>query len=187
MLRFLPQWYECIKNKLCSQMHKAISTKVQSKTCLWQYTIMSIKIFRFSYVFFDFWHKSKKRLIKNNVKTFKVKKKNTHTIINTCWNYNKKHTTKQSHKSIGSINAWTCCNVYACVPFFTHTTLAFRVISLEDWVRSLWLSNLLVKLAKQVVKASIIFSTSLTLGSPSSPFDCSVIQFPLPCLGSLDL
>ena len=22
--------------------------------------------------------------------------------------------------NIGSINAWTCCNAYACVPFFTH-------------------------------------------------------------------
>ena len=39
---------------------------------------MSIKLFGFStfYVFLDFWHKSKKRLIKNNnVKTFK---KNAH-------------------------------------------------------------------------------------------------------------
>ena len=90
-------------------------------------------------------------------------------------------------QNIGSINAWTCCNAYACVPFFTHTTLAFGMISLEDWVRSLWLSNLLVKLAKQLVKASIIFITSLTPRSPSWPFGYSVIQFPLPCLGPLNL
>ena len=90
-------------------------------------------------------------------------------------------------QNIGSINAWTCCNAYACVPFFTHTTRAFGVISLKDWVRVFWLPNLLLKLAKQVVKASIIFSTSLTLRSPSWPFDCSAVQFPLPCLGPLDL
>ena len=89
--------------------------------------------------------------------------------------------------NIGSINAWTCCNTYACVPFFTHMTLAFGVISLEDWVLFLWLSNLLVKLAKHVVKTSIIFITSLTLGSPSWLFDCSAVQFPLPFLGPLDL
>ena len=75
-------------------------------------------------------------------------------------------------QNIGSVNAWTCCNVYACVPFFTHTTLAFGLISLEDWVWLLWLSNLLVNLVKQVVNASIIFITPLTLGSPSWPFNC---------------
>ena len=38
---------------------------------------MSIKLFGFStfYVFLDFWHKSKKRLIKNNVKTSNANKK----------------------------------------------------------------------------------------------------------------
>ena len=88
---------------------------------------------------------------------------------------------------IGSINAWICCNAYACVPFFTHTTRAFRVISLKDWVRLLWLSNRLRKLAKQVVKALIIFITSLTSGSISWLFDCSAIQFLLSFLGPPDL
>ena len=90
-------------------------------------------------------------------------------------------------QNIGSINAWTCCNAYSCVPLFTHTTLAFGVISLEDCVQSLWLSNLLVKLAKQVVNASIILITYLTPGSLSWPFDCSAVLFLLSFLGPPDL
>ena len=62
-------------------------------------------------------------------------------------------------------------------------TLAFGVISLKDWVWLLWLSNLLVKLAKQVVKASIILITSLTSKSPSWLFDYLVVQFLLSFLG----
>ena len=56
-------------------VHREQATKVQGKICLWQNMIMSIKFFGFStfYVFLDFWHKRKKKLIKsNNVKTFKT-------------------------------------------------------------------------------------------------------------------
>ena len=63
-------------------MHKAIQ-RYKAKTCLWQNTIMSIKLFGFStfYVFLDFWHKSKKRLIKNNIKKFKANNKQTKHAI----------------------------------------------------------------------------------------------------------
>ena len=61
---------------------------------------------------------------------------------------------------IERIDAWICFNAYACVPFFTHMTRAFRVISLEDWVLELQFSNLRVKFAKQEVMVSIIFITS---------------------------
>ena len=64
---------------------------------------MSINLFGFStfYVFLDFWHKNKKRLIKkNNVKTFKAKA-NKQTIFNS---HNNKKTNQQSH-NIGIINA----------------------------------------------------------------------------------
>ena len=60
------------------------NTNVQGKTCLWQNTMMSIKLFGFStfYVSLDFWHKSKKKLIKsNNVKKFKANvNKNKHNF-----------------------------------------------------------------------------------------------------------
>ena len=60
---------------------QGISIKVQGKICLWQNTIMSIKLFLDFLLFMcvlDFWHKNKKRLIKNNnVKTFKYKNKQT--------------------------------------------------------------------------------------------------------------
>ena len=73
---------------------------------------------------------------------------------------------------IERIDAWTCSNAYACVPFFTHTARAFRVISLEDWVLELRFSNLRVKFAKQEVKVSIIFITSPIPGLTSRPFNC---------------
>ena len=61
--------------------------------------MMSINLFGFStfYVFLDFWHKNKKRFIKNNnVKTFKAKA-NKQTIFNS----NKQQcTTKHSHKTL---------------------------------------------------------------------------------------
>ena len=40
---------------------------------------------------------------KTNVKTFKVKKKQTNTIFNTCWNDNRKHTTNQNHKALEEV------------------------------------------------------------------------------------
>ena len=88
-------------------------------------------------------------------------------------------------QQIERINAWTCFNAYACVPFFTHTARAFRVISLEDWVLELWFSNLRVKFAKQEVMVSIIFITSPLSKSSSRPFDC--LRFPLPFLCPLNL
>ena len=61
-------------------MHKAISTKVQGKTCFETKLNKVDQTFWFLifYVFLDFWHKIKKKLIKkNNVKTFKNKNKQT--------------------------------------------------------------------------------------------------------------
>ena len=83
-------------------MHKVISTKVQGKICLWQYTLMSIKLFGFStfYVFLDFWHKSKKRLIKsNNVKTFKTNANKQIKIFKSSYHHNEKHITKKIYKT----------------------------------------------------------------------------------------
>ena len=57
-------------------MQKTISTKVQGKTCFQTKLNKVDQAFWFStfYVFLDFWHKNKKKLIKNyNVKTFKEK------------------------------------------------------------------------------------------------------------------
>ena len=68
---------------------------------------------------------------------------------------------------------------------FTHTARAFGVISLKDWVLLFWLSNLLLKLVKQVVNASIIFITSLMLDTASPPFD--YLGFPLSFLCPLGL
>ena len=73
---------------------------------------------------------------------------------------------------IERINAWTCYNTYVWVPFFTHTTHAFGVISFEDWVLESWFSIFKVKLAKHEMMVSIIFITSFITGSPSCPFDC---------------
>ena len=50
-------------------------------------------------------------------------------------NYKENNQAKSQHME--RIDAWTCSNAYACVPFFTHTTCAFGVISLEDWVLDL--------------------------------------------------
>ena len=89
--------------------------------------------------------------------------------------------TTMSHY-IERINAWTWYNAYAWVPFFTHTTCAFRVISFEDWVLEPWFSNLKMKLAKHVVIVSIIFITSLITGSPSCTFGCLGFLLPFRCL-----
>ena len=82
---------------------------------------------------------------------------------------------------IERINVWTCYNAYAWVPFFTHTTCAFGVISFEDWILEPRFSNLRVKLAKHEVMVLIIFITSLITGSSSFPFGCLGFQFPFPC------
>ena len=84
-------------------------------------------------------------------------------------NYKENNQGKSQHMK--RIDAWTCSNAYACVPFFTHTARAFVVISLEDWILDLQFSNLRVKFAKQEVMVSIIFITSPMLESASPPFD----------------
>ena len=153
-----------------AQSHKYKGTRQNS---LWQNTIKSIKLFRFStfYVFLDFWHKSKKRLIKKQCKNILKKCKQTNKNFQIKLASQQKAHNQAKSQNIGSINAWTCCNAYAWIPFFTHTSLEFGVISLADYVRLLRISNLLVKLVKQLVNASIILITSLTPGSPSWPFD----------------
>ena len=49
---------------------------------------------------------------------------------------------------IERINAWTCYNAYAWIPFFTHAERVFRVISLEDWVFEWQFSNHRVKVGQ---------------------------------------
>ena len=73
---------------------------------------------------------------------------------------------------IEKINAWTCYNANAWVPFFTYTARAFGVISYEDWVLESWFSNLKLKLAKHEKMVSIIFITSLIMGSPLIGQEC---------------
>ena len=73
-------------------MHKAICTELEGQTCVWQNTIMLIKLFGFStlYVFLDFWHKASKDWSeRTNIQRFKK-------IVKTSWNVKHKQTTKQS-------------------------------------------------------------------------------------------
>ena len=72
----------------------------------------------------------KKKKCKNTSKQIANKQNNFQHLLE---RQHKAHNQSMS-QNIGSINAWTCCNAYACVPFFTYMTLVFRVISLEDWV-----------------------------------------------------
>ena len=170
--------------KLCSKMHKTISTKVQGKTSFetkLNYVNQTFDFLIFMW-FLDFWHK-KRKIDQNQKRKPKV-----------CTN---RQTNNQQHKqqasnqtpspSIGSINAWTCCNAYARIPFFTHTSLAFGMISLWDWVRELGLSNLREKLSKQLVNAPIIFITFIILGSLFWSLDGTPAQFLLSFLGPRDL
>ena len=147
---------------------------------MWQYTTTPIKLFGFYtfYVFFDFWHKARKEWSKTtNYQSFFKQQKNNKNMLE--YKISKQPT--MSHH-IERINAWTCYNAYAWVPFFTHTTRAFRVISFEDWVLEPWFSNLKVKLAKHDVMVPIIFITSLIMGSSSCPFGCLGFPLPFPCL-----
>ena len=117
-------------------------------------------------------------MIKNK-QTFKAFKQQKHAGKKK----KKKTISKQPKMSqhIERINAWTCYNAYAWVPFFIHTARAFRVISLEDWVLEWRFSNHGVKLAKQEMIVSIIFITSPIPGSTSYPFDCLWFPLPFPC------
>ena len=71
-----PQWYKYIGNKLRSYMHKAISTKVQGKTCFETKLNKIDQTFWFS-IFMCFWifyTKKKKKMIKaKNAKAFNAK------------------------------------------------------------------------------------------------------------------
>ena len=108
--------------------------RYKAKCVLRQNSTKSIKLFRFStfYVFLDFWHKSKKRLIKKQCKNILKKCKQTNTNFQIKLASQQKAHNQAKSQNIGSINAWTCCNAYAWIPFFTHTSLAFGVISLAD-------------------------------------------------------
>ena len=133
-------------------------------------------------LFMCFWifdiKESKDRSKRKHSKLFKKNKNlSKHARTNT------KKMAKSQH--IGRIDAWTCSNAYACVPFFTHMARAFRVISLEDWVLELQFSNLMMKFSKQEVMVSIIFIISPILDSASPLFDC--LRFPLPFLCPLGL
>ena len=95
-------------------------------------------------------------MIKNNEQPKLLNNKTCKNMLE--WKISKQPT--MSHY-IGRINAWTCYNAYAWVPFFTHTTHAFGVISFKDWVLEPWFSILKMKLAKYEVMVSIIFITLL--------------------------
>ena len=180
MSRCFPKRYKCIKNKLSSLMHKTISTEVQGQTCVWQYTIMPIKLFEFYtfYVFLNFWHKVSIEWSKTNNKQQKLLNSKNNKNMLEC-KISKQPT--MSHY-IERINAWTCYNAYAWVPFFTYTARAFKVISFEDWVLEPWFLHLKVNLVKHEVMVSIIFITSLITGSSSHLFDCLGFPLPFPCL-----
>ena len=64
-------------------MHKAISTKVQGKTCFETKLNKVDQTFWFSifYVFLDCWHKKKKMMKTSNVKTFNAKA-NKQSVVN---------------------------------------------------------------------------------------------------------
>ena len=103
---------------------KPLAQRYKTKQDLRQNSTKSIKLFDFLifYVIFGFLTQETKRLIKQ--------KKYSQEDKQTTNNKNSKHTKQTLSQGIGSINAWTCCNAYAWVPFFTHTSLAFGVISL---------------------------------------------------------
>ena len=93
-------------------MHKAISTKVQGKTSFETKLNNFNQTFWFStfYVVFGFLtHKKEKidpKKKKNEWKYAKTNKQiSTHTIDN--------QNNQTKSQSIGSIDAWTCCNAYA--------------------------------------------------------------------------
>ena len=73
------------------------------------------------------------KIDKKHLKTFKANNKQTNTYLKMLESLERAHKQSQSH-NIGSINAWKCCNAYACVPLFSHTARAFKLISLKDWV-----------------------------------------------------
>ena len=136
-------------------------------------------IFYFLWVFGFLTHKKEKIDLKQPCKNIWCKTKQTASL------QLKQPTSTLPNK--GSINAWICCNAYAWVPFFTHTSRTFGVISLWDWVRKLGHSNLLEKLSKQLVNAPIIFITFIIPESLFRSLDDSIAQVLLSFLGPLDL
>ena len=86
---------------------------------------MSIKLFL---CVFGFLTQKQIKIEKNNIQS--KKRKQTKIRQNMLDNYKENNQAKSQHME--RIDAWTCSNAYACVPFFTHMACAFGVISLED-------------------------------------------------------
>ena len=91
-------------------MHKAISTKVQGKTSFETKSQQSQSSFLIFYFLCDFWifDTRHKKIDKTSItKSYTQEDKQTTNIKNS------KQTKQTLSQSIGSINAWTCCNAYA--------------------------------------------------------------------------
>ena len=89
-------------------MHKAISTKVQGKTSFETKAQQSQTSFLILYFLCAFWifDTSNKKIDTTKLKIFTSRQTNIQQ--------QKQQANKQtSTQSIGSINAWTCCNAYA--------------------------------------------------------------------------
>ena len=65
--RFFPQWYKCMKTSDVRKCTKPLAQRYKAKQVLRQNSTMLIKLFDFLIFmwFLDFWHKRRKRLIKN--------------------------------------------------------------------------------------------------------------------------
>ena len=100
-----------------AQRYKVKHILRQSSTML----IKTFWIFYFLWVFGFLTHKKEKIDLKQPCKNIWCKIKQTSSL------QLKQPTSTQPN--IGSINAWTCCNAYAWLPFFTHTSRAFGMIS----------------------------------------------------------
>ena len=129
--RFLPQWYRCMKTSNARKCTKPLAQRYKAKQVLRQKLNKVNQAFWFSIFmcFLDFWHKKKKIDQKTKTKTKTRSKVYTNRQENN-HQHKQQAINQTSSQSIRSINAWTCCNAYAWVPFFTHTSLAFGVISL---------------------------------------------------------
>ena len=87
---------------------KPLAQRYKTKQVLRQNSTKSIKLFDFLifYVIFGFLTQETKRLIRQNKKYLQEDKQTTNIK-------NSKQTKQTLSQSIGSINAWTCCNAYA--------------------------------------------------------------------------
>ena len=89
-------------------MHKAISTKVQGKTSFETKTQQSQTSFLIFYFYVLFGFLTHKKIDTTKLKIFTGKQNNQPTAKKTT-----KINKQTKSQSIGSINAWTCCNAYA--------------------------------------------------------------------------